>query len=261
MVNQVTELLKEIMHKNQVQETKAAMCDKHGAFTQTIRVSGKKSQCPVCRQQWQQQESAHEAAIKQQELMAKFGKAGIPKRHQACTVSSYQATNDGQIHFKNGVVEYVKEMKSGSLKRNMVLLGNCGTGKTHMACAIGMEAVRDGKTVLFATVSEVIRRIQATHKSATETEYQLMNSYAEIDLLILDEVGVQYNTESSHRIMTEIVNERYNAEKPTIFISNLGKAEFSQLMGQRVMSRMREDGCKPFVCDWQDYRVAKGSER
>ena len=146
-------------------------------------------------------------------------------------------------------------MFSGSLKRNFVLLGNCGTGKTHLACAVGMEAIRQGKTVLFATASEIIRRVQAAHKSTSETEWDLMNTFADLDLLIVDEVGVQYNTESANRIITEIVNARYNNELPTIFISNLDKQAFQAVMGDRAMSRMQEDGCVPFVCDWQDCRT------
>ena len=155
---------------------------------------------------------------------------------------------------KTAVTEYVREMQAGRLKRNFVMLGNCGTGKTHLACAIGMEAVRQSKTVLFATASEIIRLVQAAHKSDTETEWGMMQEFEQLDLLIVDEVGVQYATESANRIITEIVNARYNAEKPTVFISNLGADEFQAVMGERAMSRMMEDGCKPFVCDWADYR-------
>ena len=82
----------------------------------------------------------------------------------------------------------------------------------------------------------------------------MMQEFEQLDLLIVDEVGVQYATESANRIITEIVNARYNAEKPTVFISNLGANEFQTVMGERAMSRMMEDGCKPFVCDWSDYR-------
>ena len=169
-------------------------------------------------------------------------------------MNTYRAETAKQQALETTVTEYVREMQAGGLKRNFVMLGNCGTGKTHLACAIGMEAVRQSKTVLFATASEIIRRVQAAHKSDTETEWGMMQEFEQLDLLIVDEVGVQYATESANRIITEIVNARYNAEKPTVFISNLGADEFQAVMGERAMSRMMEDGCKPFVCDWADYR-------
>ena len=82
----------------------------------------------------------------------------------------------------------------------------------------------------------------------------MIKKYAEIDLLIIDEVGIQYATDNAGRVITEIVNARYENELPTIFISNLSLDKFSAVMGNRVMSRMLTDGCKPFICDWEDYR-------
>ncbi|MDK4587415.1 ATP-binding protein, partial [Kingella kingae] len=129
--------------------------------------------------------------------------------------------------------------------------------KTHMACAVGNAAVQSGKTVLFLTASEMIRRVQAALKNRDESEFDVMQRIAGVDLLIVDEIGVQYTTESANRIVTEIVNERYNRELPTVFLSNLSLPEFCAALGDRAISRMREDGCKPFVCDWEDYRMAQ----
>lgn len=237
-----------------VVETRMAMCEKHGKFEQQVRGNGKKSPCPHCEAEKEAEEKRKQNEAHNRRIQEKIGKCGIPKRHQACRVHNYHAVTEKQIALKNAVKAYIDELFSGSLKRNFVFLGNCGTGKTHLACAIGSAAIHKGKTVLFSSASEVIRRVQATHKSQRESEFELMNEYARLDLLILDEVGVQYETESAKRIITEIVNDRYNNELPTVFISNLSPAEFAATMGERAMSRMKQDGCLPFVCDWEDYR-------
>lgn len=250
----VEQLMAGIMAGMSVVETRIAVCEKHGEFEQQVRGNGVKSPCPHCEAEKENEANRKEAEKAQRRIQDKIGKCGIPKRHQSCRVANYQAETEKQIALKNAVKAYIDEMISGSLKRNFVFLGNCGTGKTHLACAVGMAAIHKGKTVLFSSASEVIRRIQATHKSANETEFELMGEYAKLDLLILDEVGVQYQTESANRIITEIVNDRYNNELPTIFISNLGVSEFAAVMGERAMSRMKQDGCLPFVCDWEDYR-------
>lgn len=252
----VNEMMANIIANLKVVGEKTVKCAKHGDYTATITADGKVSACPHCKAEKEAEKIAKATEENNQRLMKKIGKCGIPKRHQHCRVSTYQADTPKQQTLKAEITAYAKEMISGSLKRNFVMLGNCGTGKTHLACAVGMEAVKQGQSVLFATASEIIRRVQAAHKSQTETEWELMNTFADLDLLIIDEVGVQYATESANRIITEIVNARYNNEKPTIFISNLSPAEFQAVMGERAMSRMREDGCKPFVCDWQDYRIS-----
>ncbi|MDK4545160.1 ATP-binding protein [Kingella kingae] len=255
--NSVGVMMQRIMAGLEVQETVQAACAQHGSYTQTVYRNGDKTPCPHCEWEAKLSQEKQAAQARQRALLEKLGKAGIPKRHQACTVSGYHATNDKQREFKNTVVDYVRQMQSGGLKRNLVLLGNCGTGKTHMACAVGNAAVQSGKTVLFLTASEMIRRVQAALKNRDESEFDVMQRIAGVDLLIVDEIGVQYTTESANRIVTEIVNERYNRELPTVFLSNLSLPEFCAALGDRAISRMREDGCKPFVCDWEDYRMTQ----
>lgn len=247
-------MMQELLRRTAITHSETAHCEKHGEYTADVSADGRKSPCPLCQAEAKAAEQAEQAERENRRLTEKLGHCGIPKRHQGCRVNTYRAETAKQQALKTAVTEYVREMQSGGLKRNFVMLGNCGTGKTHLACAIGMEAVRQSKTVLFATASEIIRRVQAAHKSDTETEWGVMQEFEQLDLLIVDEVGVQYATESANRIITEIVNARYNAEKPTVFISNLGADEFQAVMGERAMSRMMEDGCKPFVCDWADYR-------
>lgn len=255
------DLMTQLLARRKIVATEEAHCGIHGRYLANKSAGGRVSPCPLCQEAEKAKEAARLAQQAQQRLAQTIGKCGIPKRHQHCRVASYLATTPKQKMLKEAITHYAQEMLSGGLKRNFVLLGNCGTGKTHLACAVGLEAIRHGKTVLFLTASEIIRRVQATHKSTTETEWDLMHAFSNLDLLIVDEVGVQYGSDSANRIITEMVNARYNNELPTIFISNLDKQAFQDLMGERAMSRMKEDGCVPFVCDWSDYRTNKPGER
>ncbi len=250
-------MMQRLMEQHRIVRTETVHCPEHGDYAADVTASGRVSECPACLRAEADAEAEKKAEQANRRLLEKLGRCGIPKRHQGCRVNTYQADTPKQQALKTAVAEYIREMQTGSLKRNFVMLGNCGTGKTHLACAIGMAAVQQGKTVLFATASEIIRRVQAAHKSNTETEWDVMQEFERLDLLVVDEVGVQYTTESANRIITEIVNARYNAEKPTVFISNLGSDEFQAVMGERAMSRMKEDSCKPFVCDWSDYRIGR----
>ena len=245
-----------IADNNTVSHIADAFCEKHGTYRAKVFKSGRVEKCTHCTEEQQKAEQARLFELKNKELEHILGKSGIPKRNQNCRVNNYHTNgNERKNQLKDLVKKYTEDFLSGSLKRNLVLLGNCGNGKTHLACAVGMAGLANNKTVLFSTASEIIRRIQATYKSKTETEFELIKKYAEIDLLIIDEVGIQYATDSAGRVITEIVNARYENELPTIFISNLSLDKFSAVMGNRVMSRMLADGCKPFICDWEDYRT------
>jgi len=76
------------------------------------------------------------------------------------------------------------------------------------------------------------------------------------DLLVLDEIGVQYGSETEKNILFEIVNERYEAMKPTILISNLAMTTLTEYAGERVIDRMKENGGKCIVFDWKSRRGA-----
>ena len=73
------------------------------------------------------------------------------------------------------------------------------------------------------------------------------------DLLILDEVGVQFGSETEKMILFEIINGRYEQLKPTIVISNLADA-LTDYLGERVVDRLREGGGRMLIFDWPSYR-------
>lgn len=81
-----------------------------------------------------------------------------------------------------------------------------------------------------------------------------MEIYTDKDLLIIDEVGVQFGSESEKIILFEIINERYEQMKPTILISNLSEDELSRYVGERIIDRMREGKGAVINFDWESYR-------
>jgi hypothetical protein len=78
--------------------------------------------------------------------------------------------------------------------------------------------------------------------------------FVEPDLLVLDEIGVQYGTETEQKILFRIIDLRYEEMKPTILISNLAIPAFTEFVGERVVDRMRENGGMLFAFDWESYR-------
>ena len=81
---------------------------------------------------------------------------------------------------------------------------------------------------------------QLVEKQRTEAE--VIRIYTDPELLIIDEVGVQFGSEAEKLILFEIINTRYERMMPTILISNLPKDELSAFIGERVIDRMNDGG-------------------
>ena len=104
---------------------------------------------------------------------------------------------------------FVKERK------NIVFIGNPGTGKTHLSTVIGIKALAKGYKVLFTPVSEMLHNLNAA--KADNSYYQKVNYYLAPDLLILDELGFKKLPGYSADDFFEIISKRY--EKGSLIIT------------------------------------------
>ena len=110
--------------------------------------------------------------------------------------------------------------KSGA---SLVFCGGVGAGKTHLAVGIAHRLMEQGRIAVFTSVINAIRRVKDTYRRDSGlSEAQVVAGFIRPDLLILDEVGVQFGSETEKMILFEIINGRYEQLKPTIVISNLG---------------------------------------
>lgn len=114
---------------------------------------------------------------------------------------------------------------------------------------------RDNRSVYFTTVLRAIRSIKDTWtRGSSVSESQAIAALVFPDLLILDEIGVQFGSEVEKTILFDIMNERYEKRRPTILMSNLTPKEVEQYLGERVYDRLREDGGQAIVFDWESER-------
>jgi DNA replication protein DnaC len=92
-------------------------------------------------------------------------------------------------------------------KRNIILLGGCGLGKTHLATALGYQACLNGHRVLFATAVEIVNNLlaaQTDHRLKTE-----IKRYLRPDLLVLDELGYIPLDKHGADLLFQVVSQRY----------------------------------------------------
>lgn len=243
-------------------------CTKHGMWTNRVmpsHVERLKSSCPYCTIEAVEVERSEEVRAihvssttsKQGRIKELLGSSGIPRRFQARTFDNYRVTVPEQQQAldraRNYASKFPRVMERGA---SMIFYGPPGTGKTHLACAIANQAIREfGASALFTTVFEMLQQIKASYGSgATKSEAQVMALYAEVDLLVLDEIGVQLGTEYEGVMITDIINRRYSDMRPTIILSNLDQKGLGKFLGERVLDRMTEGGGGIVAFNWSSYR-------
>lgn len=243
-----------------------AECGKHGPFAQKITVlMGRefKSACPECqriaaeeRETARKAEEAREARIA---ISRKLGSALIPKRFADKNLDGYRAENAGQakaLKICKRYVEVFDEIERDG--RCLMLLGQPGTGKTHLGAAMANDLMRNTTaTAVYRTVGSILQAIRATFdRNSEQNEADILASLIEPSLLILDEVGVSKEQPSDFELTTlfAIINGRYEQVRPTVVISNLSADQLPLAMGERCVDRLREGGGVVVPFDWESQR-------
>ena len=103
-------------------------------------------------------------------------------------------------------------------KVSVLIVGPCGTGKSHIAQALGHSAIRAGYDVLFTTASRMLVQLNAS-RAANGFERQLAK-FAKVDLLIIDDFGLKPLKGLQDEDFHDVISERYE-RKSTIITSNL----------------------------------------
>lgn len=252
----------------QVTQKDVVTCSTHGRYTQTTYKSGRITKCPHCERESEEQRIADEKIkLKEAEEKRKsrridelLGNSGIPKRFQDKTFDNYQLSegNAKQEEVFNRVVAFSEEFKPSQEHsgRCIVMIGDTGTGKSHLACAVASHVIKKyGGTARFTSVSEINRLVRESKGyNAKYSETEVIEAFGNYDLLIVDEVGIQSGSDAESRALFDVFNTRYQNMKSTIVISNLNQAQVKEALGQRIFDRLKEGGGEVLVFHWGSHR-------
>ena len=184
--------------------------------------------------------------------------SGITPRFRDCTLDSFiTGTEPEKVRALATCKTYVERFEDNYRDgRSMILSGNIGTGKTHLASAMAQAVIRQyGARALIVTIAEIVRVAKGTMtKGATYDERDVINELAGADLLIIDEVGAQRGSDYEVGLLHEIVDKRYQQMLPTVVVSNLLIDDLKSYIGERALDRLRQGGGKAVGFTWASAR-------
>lgn len=186
--------------------------------------------------------------------------ANIPRRYlDHCTLESFYDRGGNAVlrAAMRRVKEFVDEWPLQSRGRGLLMMGGCGSGKTHLAVGALLEIIHSDKPgrLLFSNFQDLIQEIQASFDAdAAVKKSEILRPLIEADLLVLDELGSQKPTMFVQDILYYIINSRYNAERSTIFTTNHAE-DLHDRIGDRLRSRLFEMCSEVKMLGVPDYRL------
>jgi DNA replication protein DnaC len=118
-------------------------------------------------------------------------------------------------------------------RENVLLLGNSGTGKTHIALALGLAACQRGRRVRFTTAAALVSELIEARDEKKLLRFQ--KQIAAYELLIVDELGFVPLSKTGAELFFEMLSQRYERGS-TMVTSNLPFAEWTEVLGSERLT-------------------------
>ena len=175
------------------------------------------------------------AAKKMRERVALIvGESGMSTRFLRRTFDTFQITRENQkalLVCKRYADTFREKLPDGDTdpgRNGLFITGPKGTGKTHLAAAVANQLMQEGIGVVCMTMIDLLERIKETYAQRRQweaSEGDVLNTYKEVPLLIIDDMGKEPPTEWAVSKIYTIINARYEAYLPTIVTTNYSDSE------------------------------------
>lgn len=206
-----------------------------------------------------------------------FSESGIESRFKQRTFDTFEvndinkkAYETTKLYADKFVDEILTRNSQKEKSRNSLFItGSFGTGKTHLACAIANQLMVNQIPVICMTMIKLLDRIKKSFNQNLYddvTEYDILKTYTEVPLLIIDDLGSEHITEWSMSKIFSIINSRYEANKPIIITTNYGSNELvkrltpiqiqDEMTAAKTLDRLKEISVGVEM-NWESYRIKR----
>ena len=209
---------------------------------------------------------------KKLELMQKFSRkvekiirnSKMSKRNLSYKFDNYEPNNSNRKVFNN-LKKYSERLVNGIEKKGLILIGNNGVGKTHLACSIANKLIENGTPVIYGTLINLLAELRNSYDiDKNISEMEIFKLYENVDLLIIDDLGKEKPSEWGLEKLFTIINSRYENNLPVIITTNYNQNSLMERLSlngeiepaKSIISRLYEM-CYLVKIDDIDHRIKK----
>lgn len=170
---------------------------------------------------------------------------------------------NNNIELPQGITrQEVEDFSFIDRKENLILMGAVGTGKSHLASAIGLEACQKGKNVKFYTAAGLANLLFEKNKKGLLNHF--LTSLKKVDLIILDEVGFIPLHKDASELLFQVVSDSYE-RRSMIITSNLEFSHWNSIFGDNRLTAALVDRLihhsHILIFSGESYRLAQSMNR
>lgn len=210
-----------------------------------------------CRCEEEAERKHREEEQERLERIRRLKSSGIQEKH--LLEWRFDVADDNKdIRMAKKYVENWSKAKADNL--GLLLWGDVGTGKSFIAACIANALLENGIPVLMTNFSKILNQMGAMY---SEERYEYIASFSNYSLLIIDDLGIERNTEYALEQVYAVIDERYKSGLPVIITTNLTVAELRNPVDAahaRIYSRILEM-CTPVHVSGSDRRRAIGKSK
>ena len=190
--------------------------------------------------------------------------ARIPKHYEHCELSNFEfeGPHSHLAHARTAAYRFVEEYPVD--KTGLLLIGNAGSGKTHLAVGILKALICEkGIECVFYDYADLLKQIQDSYNPSVQTtELGLLRPVFETEVLVLDDLGSVRPTDWRWDTVRLIVNTRYNDSRTTIITTNFPNKPPAALADRRTTkakdpnaTKHADDFSEQAPADWEKYTL------
>lgn len=188
-------------------------------------------------------------------IQLRLKQAKLPSRP---TIDSFDFERHASRKKSKGSILRLMQLDFIKSNEDVILIGNPGVGKTHVALCLGHEAAQRAVRILFTTATDMIN-----HLIAAEADHSLvkkLNHYTEPDLLICDEIGYLPLDKQGSNLFFQVISSRHQ-RKSTILTTNLPFAQWGNLFDSTTVATAIADrlvmNSEVIILEGESYRRSK----
>lgn len=217
-----------------------------------------KIECPCVTAEREEREKADAELRRRNRIKVRLAQSGLPPKMQGMTFDAFER--------RKGTEKALDACRAfadsfGASDRGILLAGQPGSGKTHLACATVVAVIERGYRAKFIRCADITYLLRETYNSTDRSEGEVVEPLRSAPLLVIDDIGVQRMTDYDKSVIHGLIDHRINYGRPTIYTTNLNASEMERVLQPQTVDRIFSPANTEIIkCNATSYRRRRNDD-